>query len=160
MYADADADSSPAHTHAPFPCKWPYVAARNGFQFYGAAMEKESLAQGRGFYELLKRIAAHRHGKDFNADINNQYSYSRVGLWCAKTAWACWRQALMVEFVNNREKVTSEAVAKAIDRTGDGVLTPLSKCYPWTGPQRGFFRILSLSFFFDAGGCHFDLVDL
>ena len=27
----------------------------------------------------------------------------------------------MVEFVNNREKVTSEAVAKAIDHSGDGV---------------------------------------
>jgi len=79
------------------------------------------LAQGQGFYELLKRIAAHRHGEDFNADIDNQYSYSRVGLWCAKTAWAHWRQALMVEFVNNREKVMSEAVAKAVDRSGDGV---------------------------------------
>ena len=52
-----------------------------------------------------------RHGEDFNADIDNQYSCSRVGLWCGKTAWACWRQALMVEFVNNREKVMSEAVA-------------------------------------------------
>ena len=62
-----------------------------------------------------------RHGEDFNADIDNQYSYSRVGLWCAKTAWAYWRQALMVEFVNNREKVISEAVAKAVDRSGDGV---------------------------------------
>ena len=101
--------------------EYAYVAARNGFQFYGAAMEKESLAQGQGFYELLKRIAAHRHGEDFNADIDNQYSYSRVGLWCAKTAWAYWRQALMVEFVNNREKVISEAVAKAVDRSEDGV---------------------------------------
>ena len=101
--------------------EYAYVAARNGFQFYGAAMEKESLAQGQGFYELLKRIAAHRHGEDFNADIDNQYSYSRVGLWCAKTAWAYWRQALMVEFVNNREKVISEAVAKAVDRSRDGV---------------------------------------
>ena len=83
-------------------------------------MEKPSLAQGPGHEELLKRITAHRHGEAFNADIDNEYSY-KMGVWCAKTAWACWRPVLMVEFVNNREEVIANGVAKAIARCGDGV---------------------------------------
>ena len=42
-------------------------------------------------------------------------------VWCAKTAWAHWRQARMVEFVNNREETIANGVAKAIARHGDGV---------------------------------------
>ena len=51
---------------------------------------------------MLRRVAAHRHGEDSNADIDNEYSY-KMGVWCAKTALACRRQALMVEYVNNRK---------------------------------------------------------
>jgi len=52
---------------------------------------------------MLRQAAAHRHGEDSNANINNEYSY-KMGVWCAKTVWAYWRQARMVEFVNNREE--------------------------------------------------------
>ena len=69
---------------------------------------------------MLRRVAAHRHGEDSNADIDNEYSY-KMGVWCAKTAWAYWRQALLVEFVNNREETIAKGVAKAISRHGDGV---------------------------------------
>ena len=69
---------------------------------------------------MLRRIAAHRHGDNVNADIDNEYSYM-VGVWCAKTAWAYWRQALMVEFVNNREETIAKGVVKAISLSGDGV---------------------------------------
>ena len=69
---------------------------------------------------MLRRIATHRHGDEVNADIDNEYSYM-VGVWCAKTAWAYWRQALMVEFVNNREETIANGAAKAIARYGDGV---------------------------------------
>ena len=50
---------------------------------------------------VVETLTDHRHGEDFNADIDNEYSYKK-GVWCAKTTWAYWRQALMVEFVNNR----------------------------------------------------------
>ena len=66
-------------------------------------------------------------GEDFNADIDNEYSYKK-GVWCAKTAWAYWRQALMVEFVNNREETIAKGVAKAIARYGDGVHDVRVKC--------------------------------
>ena len=46
---------------------------------------------------------------------------TQVGVWCAKTAWAYCRQALMVEFVNNGEETITKGVAKAISRHGDGV---------------------------------------
>ena len=59
---------------------------------HAAAMEKQSLTQGRGHKEMLRRVAAHHHGEDFNADVDNEYSYN-MGVWCAKTAWACWWQA-------------------------------------------------------------------
>ena len=55
-----------------------------------------------------------------HADTDNEYSYKK-GVWCARTAWAYWRQALMVEFVNNREETIAKGVAKAIARCGDGV---------------------------------------
>ena len=67
-------------------------------------MEKQSLTQGQGHKEMLRRVAAHRHGEDFNADIDNEYSY-KMGVWCAKTAWAYWRQAPMVEFVNKHHHI-------------------------------------------------------
>ena len=51
-----------------------FVAEKSGFQFYAAAMEKQSLTQGQGHKEMLRRVAAHRHGEDFNADIDNEYS--------------------------------------------------------------------------------------
>ena len=35
---------------------------------------------------------------------------------CAKKAWVYWRQALMVEFVNNWEETNANGVAKAIAR--------------------------------------------
>ena len=54
-----------------------HAAELCGFQFYAAAMEKESLAQGPRHCSLLKRIAEHRHGEDFNADIDNECSYNR-----------------------------------------------------------------------------------
>ena len=50
------------------------VARRSGFQFCAAAMEKQSLTQGQGHKEMLRRIAARRHGEDFDADIDNEYS--------------------------------------------------------------------------------------
>ena len=107
------------------------MAGKSGFQFYAAAMEKQSLTQGQGHKEMLRRVAAHRHGEDFNADIDHECSH-RMAVWCAKTAWAYWRQALMVEFVNNREQTIAKGVAKAISRCagGDGanddrVKTPL-----------------------------------
>ena len=78
------------------PREHAFVAEKSGSQFYAAAMEKQSLTQGQGHKETLRRVAAHRHGEDFNADIDNEYSY-KMGVWCAKTAWAYWRQALMVE---------------------------------------------------------------
>ena len=63
------------------------VAEKSGFQFYAAATEKQSLTQGQGHKEMLRRVAAHRHGEDFNTDIDNEYSY-KMGVWCAKPAWA------------------------------------------------------------------------
>ena len=99
--------------------EYAYVAEKSGFQFYAAAMEKQSSTQGQGHKEMLRRDAAHRHGEDFNADIDDEYSYKK-GVWCARTAWAHWRQALMVEFVNNWEKTIAKGVAKAISRHGDG----------------------------------------
>ena len=103
------------------------VAEKSGFQFYAAAMEKQSLTQGQGHKEMLRRVAAHRHGEDFDADVDNEHSCKK-GVWCARTAWACWRQALMVEFVNNREETIAKGVAKAISRCGDGVLDVCVKC--------------------------------
>ena len=103
------------------------MAKQSGFTFCAAAMEKQSLTQGKGHKEMLRRVAAHRHGEDFNADIDNEYSYKK-GVWCAKTAWAYWRQALMVEFVNNREETIAKGVAKAISRHGDGVHDDRVKC--------------------------------
>ena len=44
-----------------------------------------------------------------------------MGVLCAKTARAHWRQALMVDFVNNRDATIVNGVAKAIARCGDGV---------------------------------------
>ena len=75
---------------------------------------------------MLRRVAAHRHGEDFNADIDNEYSYT-MGVWCAKTARAYWRQALMVESMNNQEETIAIGVAEAIARHGDGVHDVLSK---------------------------------
>ena len=97
-----------------------YVAQKSGCQFYAAAMGKQSLTQGQGHKETPRRVAAHHHGEDFNADVDNEYSYT-MGVRCAKTAWVYWRQALMVEFVNNREETTAKGMAKAIARFGDVV---------------------------------------
>ena len=107
--------------------EYAYVAGKSGVQFYAAAMEKQSSTQGQGHKEMLRRVAAHRHGEDFNADIDNEYSYKK-GVWCARAAWAYWRQALMVEFVNNREETIAKGVAKAISRYGDGVHDVCVKC--------------------------------
>ena len=96
------------------------MAQRSGFQFHAAAMEKQSLTRGHGHKEMVRRGTAHRHGEDFNADVVNEYSY-KMGVWCAKTVCACWRQALMVEFVNNQEETIAIGVAKAIARHEDGV---------------------------------------
>ena len=35
---------------------------------------------GAGHKEMLRRVAAHRHGEDFDADIDNEYSY-KMGAW-------------------------------------------------------------------------------
>ena len=48
------------------------MAQRSGFQFHAAAMEKQSLTQGQGHKEMLRRVAAHRHGEDCNADIDTE----------------------------------------------------------------------------------------
>ena len=61
------------------------MAHRSGFQFYAAAMEKQSPTQDQGYKEMLRQIEAHRRDKDFNADVGNEY---KMGVWCAKTAWA------------------------------------------------------------------------
>ena len=45
----------------------------SGFQFYAAATEKQSLTLGQGHKEMLRRAAAHRHGEDFNADVDNEH---------------------------------------------------------------------------------------
>ena len=102
--------------------EYAYVAEKSGFQYYAAAMEKRPLAQGQGHKEILRRVASHRHGEDFDADVDNENSY-KMGVWCAKTAWAHWRQALimMVKFVNNREETIAKGVAKVISRHGNGV---------------------------------------
>ena len=60
-------------------------------------------------------MAAHRHGEDFDADIDNEYSY-KMGVWCVKTAWAYWRQAPMVEFVNNRDETIANASSSSCRR--------------------------------------------
>ena len=95
------------------------MAQRSGFQFHAAAMEKQSLTQGQGHKEMLRWVAARRHGEDFDAGIDDECS-CKMGVWCAKTAWACWRQALMVEFANHQEVTNANGVAKAIARRGDG----------------------------------------
>ena len=56
------------------------MAQRSGFQFHAAAMEKQSLTQGQGHKTMLRRVAAHRHGEDFNADTDNENSYT-MGVW-------------------------------------------------------------------------------
>ena len=65
--------------------EYAFVAEKSRFQFYAVAMEKQSLTQGQGHTEMLRRVAAHRHGEDFNEDIDNEYSYT-MGVCCAKTA--------------------------------------------------------------------------
>ena len=42
--------------------------------------EKQSLTQSQGHKEMLRRVAAHRHGEDFIADIDTTSTYTR---------WAC-----------------------------------------------------------------------
>ena len=95
--------------------------------FTGSTKKSTSRAPGQGHKEMLRWVAAHRHGEDFNADIDNEYSY-KMGVWCAKTACAYWRQALKVEFVNNREETIAKRVAKVISRHGDGVHNDRVKC--------------------------------
>ena len=53
---------------------------------------------------------------------------TKLGVQCAKTACAYLRQALRVEFVNNRGKTIAKGVAKAISRHGDGVHDNRVKC--------------------------------
>ena len=60
--------------HASVECGW--AAARTGKRQGGV----QSLTQGQGHKEMLRRVAAHRHGEDFNADIDNEYSYKK-GVW-------------------------------------------------------------------------------
>ena len=39
-----------------------------------------SLTQGQGNKEMLRRVAAHRHGENFNADIDDEHSH-KMGMW-------------------------------------------------------------------------------
>ena len=54
------------------------VVEKSGFQLYAAAMEKQSLTQGQSHKETLRRVAAYRHGEDFTAYIDSEYSCNVV----------------------------------------------------------------------------------
>ena len=66
------------------------VAGKTGFQFYAVAMEKQSLTQGQGHKEMLRRVAAHRHGRTLTRTSTTSTRTRWVGPARLATHRTCW----------------------------------------------------------------------
>ena len=88
------------------------TAERNGWDFFGAVIIKDSCFLGQGTKDLLNRITAHRRGEEFESEGYNSELF-KAGVFSPAKAKAYWTRALLVAMINRREQAISEGKAKA-----------------------------------------------
>ena len=94
-------------------------AEKNGLDFYGVAIGKDTGVFGPRMQELLVRMTSIRHGEEYENDPINQYGYT-AGLWSAPTALDYWCKVLLVRLVARRETYVDQACVRARRATRNG----------------------------------------
>ena len=94
-------------------------AEKNGLDFYGVAIGKDTGVFGPRMQELLVRMTSIRHGEEYENDPINQYGYT-AGLWSAPTALDYWCKVLLVRLVARRETYIDQAYVRARRATRNG----------------------------------------
>ena len=93
------------------------VAQLNGWNFTGAAMEKDTCQWGKGSKGLLSRFAKQREHEKFDSHGNLEYGFQE-GLWNAPSFGSYWKQRVTIKAINLREQTQEEAESWAKRRQG------------------------------------------